>query len=67
MELWRTLDEDKQVKKTFISVCVCVCVCTWKKKRYSLAYNSAIPFLAIYLQEKWVHVSNQKTHVQECS
>lgn len=31
MELWRTLDEDKQVKKTFISVCVCVCVHEKKK------------------------------------
>ena len=55
VESWKTLDENKQVKKAFISLClyVCVCVCTLKKKkRYSLTYNSAIPFLAIYLQEE---------------
>ena len=37
MELWRTLDEDKQVKKTFISVCVCVCVCVYMKKKKDTA------------------------------
>ena len=56
VESWKTLDENKQVKKAFISLCLCVCVCVCvyikKKKRYSLTYNSAIPFLAIYLQEE---------------
>ena len=32
MELWRTLDEDKQVKKN-IHFCVCVCVCVHEKKK----------------------------------
>lgn len=54
MKPWRTLDENKQVKKAFISLCVYVCMCVYikKKKRYSLTYNSAIPFLAVYLQEE---------------
>ena len=39
VESWKTLDENKQVKKAFISLClyVCVCVCTLKKKKKDTA------------------------------
>ena len=36
---------------------VWVCI---KKKRYKLPYNSAIPSLGIYIQEKCVHMSTKR-------
>ena len=40
VESWKTLDENKQVKKAFISLCLCVCVCVCvyiKKKKKDTA------------------------------
>lgn len=33
MKPWRTLDENKQVKKALISLCVYVCMCVYIKKK----------------------------------